>query len=67
MYYYLYLISSNELPIEGLFYRKGNFMLFKMNNKVKIISSKKTDGRYNYGTIIGIEKEEDGFYLGVHE
>lgn len=39
-------------------------MKFRMGQKVKIISSKKTDGRFNYGTIVGIEKEQDAFYLG---
>ena len=39
-------------------------MKFKMGQKVKILSSKKTSGLFNYGTIIGIEKEEDAYYLG---
>ena len=39
-------------------------MKFRMNGKVKIISNKKVDGRYNYGTILGIEKIQDDFYLG---
>ena len=30
-------------------------MKFKMKQKVWIISSRKTDGRYNRGTIVGVE------------
>jgi len=31
-----------------------------MNQAVGILSSKKTDGRYNRGTIVGIELQHDG-------
>lgn len=31
--------------------------MFSMGNKVWILNSKKTDGRYNKGVIVGIEKE----------
>lgn len=37
---------------------------FRMGQKVIILSSKKRDGRYNHGTIIGIEKYEDALYCG---
>lgn len=30
-------------------------MKFKMNSKVYILSSKKTDGRYNKGKVVGVE------------
>ena len=39
-------------------------MQFKMNNKVRIIPSKKIDGRYNCGIIIGFEKVQNNIYLG---
>lgn len=39
-------------------------MKFKMKNKVRILTSKKIDGRYNEGIIIGMELIENGFYLG---
>ena len=35
--------------------------MLTMNKKVWIISSKKTDGRYNKGIVVGIEKFYDGF------
>lgn len=35
-----------------------------MGKKVKILTSEKTDGRYNYGKIVGIELLEDRYYLG---
>lgn len=37
---------------------------FRLKQKVKILSSKKIDGRYNYGTIIGVELQPDSYYLG---
>ena len=39
-------------------------MKFRMNQKVKILSSKKLDGRYNYGKIVGMEKCQNGCYMG---
>lgn len=42
-------------------------MKFRMNQKVKIIPSKKVDGRYNYGNVFGIEKIQDGYYLGYKD
>jgi hypothetical protein len=35
-----------------------------MKQKVKIIKHRKIDGRYNYGTIVGIEMIQDACYLG---
>lgn len=35
---------------------------FRMGAKVTIISSKKTDGRYNHGIVVGIDKHYP--YLG---
>jgi len=37
--------------------------MFKMKAKVKIISNQKIDGRFNFGTIIGIALEPNGIYL----
>lgn len=42
-------------------------MKFRMNQKVKIIPSKKVDGRYNYGNVFGIEKIQDNYYLGYKD
>lgn len=39
-------------------------MKFKLNQVVKIISNRKTDGRYNSGRIIGIEKYNPEFVFG---
>ena len=39
-------------------------MKFRMNQKVNILDGRKIDGRYNQGYIYGIEKVQDGFYLG---
>lgn len=38
--------------------------MLRFKQKVKILSSLKTDGRYNYGKIVGIELLQDGYYLG---
>lgn len=38
--------------------------MFRMKQKVKIASQQKIDGRFNFGTIIGIEYEPDAYYLG---
>ena len=35
----------------------------KMNNKVWITSSRKSDGRYNNGQVIGLEKTYEGLYI----
>lgn len=35
-----------------------------MNQKVRILEPRKTDGRYNEGTIFGMEKTQNAFYLG---
>lgn len=37
---------------------------FRMKQKVKIISSQKTDGRFNYGRVVGIEIKQNAFCLG---
>jgi len=37
--------------------------MFKMKQKVKIISNQKIDGRFNYGMIIGLELLPYGIYL----
>ena len=42
-------------------------MKFRMNQKVKIIPSKKNDGRYNYGNVFGIEKIQNNYYLGYKD
>ena len=39
---------------------------FRMRQKVVIIPSRKTDGRYNQGTVVGIEFVQDGCYLGYN-
>lgn len=39
---------------------------FRMKQRVTILSSQKTDGRYNNGRIIGIELLEDAAWLGYH-
>ena len=39
-------------------------MGLKLNQTVKILASKKTDGRYNFGKIIGIEKYNPNFIFG---
>ena len=39
-------------------------MKFRMNQKVKILKGQKSDGRYNYGNIYGIEKIQNAIYLG---
>lgn len=38
--------------------------MLRFKQKVKILSSKKNDERYNYGRIVGIELIQDGYYLG---
>ena len=38
-----------------------------MNQKVKILNSRKTDGRYNYGNIYVIEKIQNALYLGYRD
>lgn len=38
-------------------------MKFKLNQKVKILSSKKADESYNYGYIIGFEYVQNAAYL----
>ena len=38
--------------------------MLRMKSKVKIISEQKTDGRHNYGTVIGVELIPDAHYLG---
>ena len=35
-----------------------------MNQKVKILSNRKTDGRYNVGNVYGIEKIQNAIYMG---
>ena len=42
-------------------------MKFRMNQTVKILPSKKVDGRYNYGSIFGIEKVQNNYYLGYRD
>jgi predicted transposase YdaD len=37
--------------------------MFNINKKVWIISSKKTDGQYNQGKIVGVEKSNDSLYF----
>jgi len=37
---------------------------FRFKQKVKIESSKKADGRFNFGHVVGIELIQDAFYLG---
>lgn len=37
---------------------------FKLRQEVKLLSSMKSDGSYNYGRIMGIEIQQNGFYLG---
>lgn len=38
----------------------------RMKQKVRILTSQKTDGRYNTGVIIGIEYTEGYYYLGYN-
>jgi len=38
--------------------------MFRMKQKVKIVSSQKADGKYNYGKVVGIEYTQDAHYLG---
>jgi len=38
--------------------------MFRLRQKVKIKSSEKMDGRFNYGTIVGVELLQNGSYLG---
>ena len=42
-------------------------MKFRMNQKVKILKGQKTDGRYNHGNIYGVEKIQNGVYLGYRD
>jgi len=35
-----------------------------MKQKVKILKDQKSDGRFNSGTIVGIEMTQDAYYLG---
>jgi hypothetical protein len=35
----------------------------KMNSKVWITSSRKIDGRYNHGQVVGIDKTYEGLYI----
>jgi hypothetical protein len=37
-------------------------MKYRMSNKVWIISSRKTDGRYNQGIIVGVEAVSDHIF-----
>ena len=37
--------------------------MLRMNSKVWLLNSKKTDGRYNQGKIVGIEKSNDCLYF----
>lgn len=39
-------------------------MKFRMNQKVNILDGRKIDGRFNQGNIYGIEKIQNGSYLG---
>jgi hypothetical protein len=39
-------------------------MKYRLKQKVRIIKQRKTDGRYNFGTIVGTDLEQNGFYLG---
>lgn len=38
-------------------------MKFRMGNRVKILDSKKNDGRFNYGKVIGIDLRSDNSSL----
>lgn len=38
--------------------------MYRMKSKVKIISRQKSDGRFNFGVIVGIELIQDAYYLG---
>ena len=39
-------------------------MAFRIGSKVKILSSQKTDGRYNFGKVVGVVFSQNGYYLG---
>lgn len=38
--------------------------MLKMKAKVKILNSQKTDGRFNFGRVVGIEMTQNGLFLG---
>ena len=38
--------------------------MFRLKQKVKIISSQKMDGRFNFGTVVGAVIQQNGSYLG---
>lgn len=37
---------------------------YRLGQRVKILTSEKTDGRFNCGKIVGIVMTQNGFYLG---
>ena len=38
--------------------------MFRLKQRVKIVSSQKTDGRFNFGRIVGIKIHQNNNYLG---
>lgn len=40
---------------------------FRMNQKVTILKGRKMDGRYNHGTIIGVQKVETQIFLSYRD
>lgn len=42
-------------------------MTFRMRQHVTILFQPKADGSHNHGIILGIDYEQDGFYLGYRD
>jgi len=42
-------------------------LTYRMKQNLKILSSQKKDGRFNFGKVVGIELTEDAYYLGYKD